>query len=462
MKFEPHEYQKFAIRNLIGKKRIALFLDMGLGKTACTLTAINELIYNNLEINKVLVISPLKVARLTWQEEIEKWDHLHHLRLSRVVGTEKQRIKALNTNADIYIINRENTQWLLDFMREERAGRWPFQMMVIDESSSFKNRASQRFKAAKVMTQITPRLVELTGTPAPNGLMDLWAQIFLLDQGARLGRTITQYRDTFFLPDKRNRTQIWSYKLKKGAEQEIYRRIKDIAVSMKAEDHIRLPERVNSIIHIDMPEKIRRIYEEMENEFLISIEEETVVATSAGVVMNKLLQMANGAVYTSESPNWVLIHDLKLKALEEIMEANEGKSVMVFYQYQHDLARLQEYFKARKPRILQNDQDKRDWDEGRIEMLLAHPASMGHGLNLQAGGHIIVWFGLTWNLEQYQQANARLYRQGQKESVIINHICMSRTADDIVMNRLTAKSIVQDDLINAVKAKIKEAKEKHK
>lgn len=335
-------------------------------------------------------------------------------------------------------------------------------MMVIDESSSFKNRASKRFKAAKVMTQITPRLVELTGTPAPNGLMDLWAQIFLLDQGARLGRTITQYRDTFFLPDKRNRTQIWSYKLKKGAEQEIYRRIKDIAVSMKAEDHIRLPERVNNIIHIDMPEKVRRIYEEMENEFLISIDEETVVATSAGVVMNKLLQMANGAVYTSESPNWVLIHDLKLQALEEIMEANEGKSVMVFYQYQHDLARLQEYFKVRKPRILQNDQDKRDWDEGRIEMLLAHPASMGHGLNLQAGGHIIVWFGLTWNLEQYQQANARLYRQGQKESVIIHHICMSRTADDIVMNRLTAKSIVQDDLINAVKAKIKEAKEKHK
>lgn len=460
MKFIPHEYQKFAVRNIIAKKRIALFLDMGLGKTACTLTAINELMNNYLTVNKVLVIAPLKVARLTWQEEIDKWDHLHHLRISRVVGTEKQRIKALDKNADIYIINRENTVWLLEYMKAERAGRWPFQMMVIDESSSFKNRQAKRFKAAKVMTQITPRLVELTGTPAPNGLMDLWSQIYLLDQGERLGKTITQYRDAFFLPDKRNKTQVWSYKLKKGAEREIYRRIKDIAVSMKAEDYLVLPERVDNIIHIDMPEKIRKVYEEMENDYLITLDEETVVATSAGVVMNKLLQMANGAVYTTENPKWILIHNLKLQALEEIMEANEGKPVMVFYQYQHDLERLQEYFKHLKPRILKTDQDKRDWDEGKIGMLLAHPASMGHGLNLQAGGHIIVWFGLTWNLEQYQQANARLYRQGQKESVIINHICMSRTADDTVMMRLTAKRLTQDDLINAVKAKIKAAKEK--
>ncbi len=459
MKFEPHEYQKFAIRNLIGKNRLALFLDMGLGKTVCTLTAINELMYNRLEINKVLVIAPLKVARLTWQEEIDKWDHLHHLRISRVVGTDAQRRRALERNADIYIINRENTVWLLEYMKEERAGRWPFQMLVIDESSSFKNRNSKRFKAARSMAQVTPRLVELTGTPAPNGLMDLWSQIYLIDLGERLGRTITAYRDTFFLPDKRNKTQIWSYKLKKGAEKEIYRRIRDVAVSMKAEDHIKLPERVDNIIHIDMPEKIRRIYEEMENEYLISLDEETVVATSAGVVMNKLLQMANGAVYTTENPKWVLIHDLKLKVLEEIMEANEDKPIMVFYQYQHDLERLQDYFKHFEPIVLKTDQDKRDWDEGKIRMLLAHPASMGHGLNLQAGGHIIVWFGLTWNLEQYQQANARLYRQGQKESVIIHHICVSRTADDIVMERLTAKRIVQDDLIEAVKAKIKKAKE---
>lgn len=462
MKFEPHEYQKFAIRNLIHKNRLALFLDMGLGKTACTLTAINELINNYLVVNKVLVIAPLKVARLTWQEEIDKWDHLHNLRISRVVGTTQQRIKALNRNADIYIINRENTVWLLEFIKSERVGRWPFQMMVIDESSSFKNRNSKRFKAARVMTQITPRLVELTGTPAPNGLMDLWSQIYLLDQGERLGKTITQYRDTFFLPDKRNKTQIWSYKLKKGAENEIYRRIKDIAVSMKADEYLTLPERVDNIIHIDMPEKIRRIYEEMENDYLITLDEETVVATSAGVVMNKLLQMANGAVYTTENPRWVLIHDLKLKALEEIMEAEEGKSVMVFYQYQHDLERLQEYFHHLNPRVLKTDQDKKDWDEGKIQMLLAHPASMGHGLNLQAGGHIIVWFGLTWNLEQYQQANARLYRQGQKESVIIHHICISRTADDIVMQRLSQKRIVQDDLIKAVRAKIRKAKEESK
>lgn len=414
---------------------------------------------DTMEVNKVLVISPLKVARLTWEEEIEKWDSLKHLRLSKVVGSERQRIKALDTNADIYIVNRENTQWLLKFYQEERMGKWPFQMMVIDESSSFKNRASQRFKSARAMAASTKRVVLLTGTPAPNGLMDLWSQIFLLDQGERLGRTLTAYRETYFIPDKRSKNVIFSYRLRNGAEKLIYKRISDIAISMKAEDYLKLPDRIENAIRIDMPEAIRKAYEEMERDYLITLDEETIVAASAGAVMNKLLQMANGAVYTGEEKEWVRFHDLKLEALKELIDENEGKPIMVFYQYQHDLERLKEYFKEMNPRELKTDEDKKDWDKGNIKLLLAHPASMGHGLNLQAGGNIIVWFGLTWNLEQYLQANARLYRQGQTKPVFINHLVMRGTADESVMMRLTAKKVTQDELINAVKAKIRKAKE---
>lgn len=455
MKFIPHQYQEYVIKTLIEKKKLAIFMDMGLGKTSCTLSAIDYLMNDTLEINKVLVISPLKVAKLTWEEEIEKWDELSHLRLSKAVGSKDQRIKALNTPADIYIINRENTEWMMNYYREEK--RWPFQMIVIDESSSFKNRASHRFKAAKVLCQITPRVVELTGTPTPNGLMDLWSQIYLLDQGKRLGQTLTAYRNAFFDPDKRNRTVIFSYKPKHGAKGEIYKRIKDIAVSMRAEDYLNMPERIENSITIEMPERVKAVYQEMETEYLVTLDEETIVATSAGVVCNKLLQMANGAVYTSEG-NWVEIHDLKIQALREIMEAEEGKPVMVFYQYRHDLERLQRAFKDLNPRMLKTDQDKKDWDQGKIQMLLAHPASMGHGLNLQAGGNIIVWFGLTWNLEQYEQANARLYRQGQKNAVIINHLIVKGTEDEDALLRLAGKKATQDELIEAVKAKIKEAK----
>jgi len=458
MEFKPHDYQQYVIKAITKKPRLAVFMDMGLGKTSCTLSAIDILMNDELKINKVLVISPLKVARLTWEEEISKWDSLKHLRLSRAVGSEKQRIKALDTAADIYIINRENTEWLLNFYKEVRK-RWPFQMLVIDESSSFKNRAARRFKAARVMAQITDRIVLLTGTPAPNGLMDLWSQIYLLDHGARLGQTLTTYRDAFFLPDKRSRTVVFSYKLKKNAEKEIYRRISDIAISMKAEDYLKMPDKIESVTKIDMPPQIKKIYDEMERDFLITLDENTIVAASAGVVMNKLLQLANGACYTGVEKEWASFHDLKLRALAEIMEANEGKPVMVFYQYQHDLERLKEYFKYLEPRELKEDQDKKDWDNGEIKMLLAHPASMGHGLNLQAGGNIIVWFGLTWNLEQYLQANARLYRQGQTKPVYINHLVMTHTADETVMLRLSAKKVTQDDLINAVKAKIRKAKE---
>lgn len=330
-------------------------------------------------------------------------------------------------------------------------------MLVIDESSSFKNRASQRFKAAKIMAYVTPRVVELSGTPVPNGLMDLWAQIYLLDQGKRLGKTITAYRDTYFVPDKRSHTTIFSWKPRTFGEELIYDKIKDISLSMKAVDHIKMPERVDNIIKLTMPPAVRKLYDQMERDYLITIEEETIVAGSAGVVSNKLLQMANGAVYT-ENHDWILIHNLKLQALEEILEANEGKPVMVLYNFNHDRERLLEYLKDRNPVILTTDEDKKRWDRKEIPLLLAHPASMGHGLNLQAGGNIIVWFGLTNNLEHYLQANARLYRQGQTETVVINHLVVERTEDENAMRRLALKKTTQDDLIAAVKAKIRAAK----
>lgn len=455
MKFKPHEYQKYVIQQIIEKKRLAVFLEMGLGKTVSTLCAIDYLMNDTLEINKVLIIAPLKVAKLTWEEEIQKYDELNHLRLSKIVGSAKARIKAINTPSDIYIVNRENTKWLIDYFQAEK--RWPYQMLVIDESSSFKNRASQRFKAAKIMAYVTPRVVELSGTPVPNGLMDLWAQIYLLDQGKRLGATITAYRETYFVPDKRNRQTIFSWRPRTFGEELIFEKIKDISLSMKAVDHIEMPERVDNIIKLTMPPAIRKLYEQMEHEYLITIDEETIMAGSAGVVCNKLLQMANGAVY-KENHEWILIHNLKLQALEEILEANEGKPVMVLYNFNHDRDRLLEYFKDRNPVILASDEDKRKWDKKEIPLLLAHPASMGHGLNLQAGGNIIVWFGLTNNLEYYLQANARLYRQGQTETVIINHLVVEGTEDINTMRRLATKKTTQDELIAAVKAKVRAAK----
>lgn len=456
MKFIPHDYQKYVIEQILAKPKIAVFLEMGLGKTICTLSAIDYLMNDTLEINKVLVIAPLKVAKLTWEEEIQNFDEVGHLRISKIVGSASKRIAAINTPSDIYIINRENTAWLLNYFRAEK--RWPYQMLVIDESSSFKNRASQRFKAAKVMAGVTPRIVELSGTPAPNGLMDLWSQIYLLDQGQRLGRTITSYRETYFEPDKRNRTVIFSYKPKPFGEETIYARIKDISMSMKAVDHIKMPERVDNVIRLVMPPAIKKLYDQMERDYLITLDEETIVARSAGVVTQKLLQMANGAVY-NENHEYIRIHDLKLQALEEIVEENEGKPIMVLYNFNHDRDRLLEYFADRNPVILTTDEDKKKWDRREIGMLLAHPASMGHGLNLQAGGNIIVWFGLTYNLEQYLQANARLYRQGQKETVIIHHLVVETTEDENAMRRLAMKKATQDELIKAVKAKIKRAKE---
>lgn len=458
MKFIPHEYQTYTIDQIKNKPKIALVLDMGLGKTVCTLTALNDLMYDGFEINKVLVIAPLRVADMTWPDEVEKWDHLKNLRISKIIGTAKQRLEALERRADIYIINRENTKWLIDYYLS-KTKKWPFDAIVIDESSSFKNHQSQRFKALKKAAAVTRRVIELTGTPAPNSLMDLWAQIYLLDQGERLETSITRFRNKYFNPDKRNQVVVFSYKPKPGAEKEIYNQISDIAVSLKAEDHIKMPERIDNFIKLKMPKNIRAIYEEMETEYLVSIDEDQITATSAGVVSNKLLQMANGAAY-DEDRKVIHIHDLKLDALEEIIEENDKKPIMVLYNYQHDRARLVERFGKLNPRELETKKDLDDWNAGSIQLLLAHPASMGHGLNLQAGGNIIVWFGLTYSLENYLQANARLYRQGQKETVIINHLITEDTEDENAINRLTQKRMNQDELIEAVKAKIRKAKER--
>jgi SNF2 family DNA or RNA helicase len=456
MRFKPHDYQVYTIEQIKKKPKIALILDMGLGKTVCTLTAINDLMYDSFDIGKVLVIAPLRVADMTWPDEVEKWDHLKYLRISKVIGSAAKRVEALEKRADIYIINRENTKWLIDYYLS-KTKKWPFDTIVIDESSSFKNHQSQRFKALKKAAAVSKRVIELTGTPAPNSLMDLWSQIYLLDQGERLGQSITKYRNMYFYPDKRNQVVVFSYKPKPGAEKEIYKQIGDIAVSLKASDHIKMPDRIDNFIKLKMSKRIRAIYEEMERNYLVSIDEEMITATSAGVVSNKLLQMANGAAY-DEDRKVIHIHDLKLEALEEIIEENDKKPILVLYNYQHDHQRLIQRFEKLKPRELETKKDLDDWNNGSIQILLAHPASMGHGLNLQAGGNIIVWFGLTYSLESYLQANARLYRQGQKETVIINHLITEDTEDENAIQRLTQKRMNQDELIEAVKAKIRKAK----
>lgn len=452
MKYKPHDYQNYTTERMLDTKKIIAILDMGLGKTVCTLTAINELMFDRFECSKVLVIAPLRVARKTWTDEIEKFDHLRHLKASKILGTEAERIRGLKADADIYLINRENVVWLVEYCIKQK--KWPFDTLIIDESSSFKSNQSKRFKALRKVAAITDRVIELTGTPSPNGLMDLWSQIYLLDQGERLGKTITSYRDRYFKPGRRNRTVVYEYVPKKGAEEAIYKAIGDIAISLKAADYLKLPDRIDNVIKLQLPTIAREQYDELERECILELDSQAVVtAGSQAVVTNKLLQMANGAVY-SETKSATTIHDVKLDALEEIIEENQGKPIMVFYNYQHDYSRLMARLSKYNPRTLDTDDDQDDWNAGKIQVLLAHPASMGHGLNLQAGGNIIVWFGLTWSLELYQQANARLYRQGQQQAVIIHHLVAEDTVDEDVLRALKAKSVNQDDLIAAVKARI--------
>ncbi|MBC8587470.1 DEAD/DEAH box helicase [Paratissierella segnis] len=450
MKYKPYDYQEYATQWILDKEKAGLLLDMGMGKSVITLTAIDELMFNYFEVSKVLVIAPLRVAESTWDEEAAKWDHLKHLKISKVLGTEKERINALYTKADIYIINRENVKWLVDKCGKD----WPFDMVVIDELSSFKSHRAQRFKALRKVRPFMKRVVGLTGTPAPNGLIDLWSQIYLLDGGERLGKTITGYREKYFLPDKRNQHIVFTYKLKEDAEEAIYEKLSDICVSMKAEDYLKLPERINNIIPIYLPKKAKDKYDQLERDLLLPLKDSDIVANTAGVLANKLLQMSNGAVY-DEDGDVREIHNAKLKALEDTIEAANGKPVLIFYSYKHDLDRIRKHLKRDDLTVLDTSEDIKNWNEGKIPIMLAHPASAGHGLNLQAGGNIIIWFGLTWSLELYSQANARLYRQGQKQNVIIHHLVSKGTMDEDVMKALEGKEVGQEALLNAVKARVR-------
>ena len=447
MKFVPHEYQKYATKFIEENDISALLLDMGLGKSVITLTAIRNLIIRG-EVGRVLVIAPLRVAKSTWPDEIAKWDHLHDLTYSVAVGTEKERLEALRKNVEIVIINRENVDWLVN----KSGYRFNFDMIVIDELSSFKSYSAKRFKALLKVRPYVERIVGLTGTPSSNGLMDLWAEYRLLDFGERLGRYITRFRLKYFEPDKRSATVIFSYKLLPGAEDEIYNAISDITISMKAKDYLKMPDLIINEVTVDLDRNERNTYETLRKEMVVQIsEQEEIDAVNAASLSGKLLQMANGAVY-DEDKRVLRIHDKKLDALEDLIEAANGKPVLIAYWFKHDLERIKERFNVRE---ILTDQDIKDWNNGKINVAVIHPASAGHGLNLQSGGSTMIWFGLTWSLELYEQANARLYRQGQKETVVIHHIITKGTIDEDVMQALRRKEKMQSALIDAVKARLK-------
>ena len=454
MEFRPHEYQRFAIHKLLEMPEAGLFLDMGLGKTVTTLTAIEELLYDRFLISRVLVIAPKRVSEETWTTEAGKWDHLRHLKISRVLGTQAKRREALAVEADIYVINRENVVWLT----KECDRRWPFDMIVVDELSSFKSNQAQRFKALKKVRPLARRFVGLTGTPSPNGLLDLWPQMYLIDRGERLGKTVTGYRSRYFYPGKTDGHVVYSYEPKPGAEKAIREKIADICISMKAEDYLEMPAFTVNDIPVRLSHDEMGLYRKLEREKLLEMDGEQVSALTAATVYNKLLQMANGGVYTDDGQA-VELHRKKLEALGEILEAACGQPVLVFYNYCQDYNRIRETFEAYHPRTLKGPKDIRAWNEGKIPLLLAQPASMGHGLNLQAGGHILVWYGLTWSLELYQQANARLYRQGQKQGVVIHRLVAVGTVDEEVVRRLEKKDETQAGLLEALKARIQAAKE---
>ena len=443
MKFVPHDYQKYAIDYIKTHPVTALFLDMGLGKTVTTLTAIRDLMYDSFEIKHVLVVAPLRVARDTWPEEIRKWDHLKELTCSVVVGNVAERRRALQKEADIYIVNRENLAWLY------QNSRLDFDMVVLDELSSFKNAQSKRFKAMKAMRPKVKRIVGLTGTPSGNGLMDLWAEFRLLDMGERLGKYISQYRNLYFTPDKRNGMVVFSYKPLPGAEAVIYHQIADITVSMKAADYLKMPELVSVAKEVTLSEKERKRYDELKKSLVLELPGGEVTAANAASLTLKLSQLANGAIYT-DNKDVVAIHDRKLDALEDLVESANGKPVLVAYWFKHDKERIQQRMEALE---LKEPQDFADWNAGKIPVALIHPASAGHGLNLQQGGSILIWFGLTWSLELYQQTNARLWRQGQQScTVIIQHIVAKGTIDERILKVLEHKDGTQAALIEAVKA----------
>lgn len=455
--FIPHNYQQYCIQRIIDDPAIGLFLDMGLGKTAITLSAVKRLKYEMWAVRKVLVIAPKKVAESTWTREAAEWSEFAALRFSLVLGSAAERLAALEAPADIYLINRENTQWLV-----EHYGRdWPFDMVVIDESSSFKNHQAKRFKALKLVRSRISRMVLLTGTPNPRSLLDLWAQLYLLDCGQRLGKTITAYRDAYFVPDKRNRTTIFSYAAKAGAADEIYNRIGDICISMKSEDYLELPDLIYENIPVKLDPPAQRAYDRLERDTLLRIDDDTTItAGSAAVLRGKLLQLCNGACY-DEDGNIINVHDCKIEALLETVEQLNGQHAIICYNFRHDLDRLREALKATRLRVAvyEGKEQEAAWNAGDIDLLLVQPASCGYGLNLQKGGHHVIWFGLNDSLELYQQTNKRLHRQGQPYPVIIHHLIVQGGTDEDVIAALSGKADVQDSLLEALKVRIQRVKE---
>ena len=459
MIFKPHGYQQHCIDKIIDIKKLGLFLDMGLGKTIITLTAVKDLKYNRFQVRRVLIIAPKKVAEGTWTKEKDKWDHTKMLRVSPVLGSVTKRIRALNTPADIYIINRENVVWLVDYYRNT----WPFDMVVVDESSSFKSHKAKRFKSLASVGGHIERLVELTGTPSPNGLDDLWSQVFLLDGGDRLGKKYGQFRERYFDPGRRGSDGVvYDYKAKPGSEQSILQHISDICISMKSEDYLQLPDVTYHQIPVELDPKSAKAYYDLEKKMVLELpeEQEEISVTSAAALSNKLLQLANGALY-DEDRNVHEIHSCKIEAFMELIESLQGKPALVFYNYQHDKARLLKALSKTGLRVreLKTTQDEDDWNSREIDILLTHPASSAYGLNLQQGGNHVIWFGLTWNYELYTQANKRLHRQGQQEKVIIHHLVCSGTRDEDVMQALERKDDVQNWVMQSLKARIQKYKE---
>lgn len=444
MKYSPHEYQEYAKRFIIEHPEAAIFLDCGMGKTVITLTAIQELINDYFDVKRVLVIAPLRVGLTSWPAEIAKWDHLKNLRYSVAIGSTAKRIAALNDKtAQIVIINRENVDWLIKY------NRFDFDMVVIDELSSFKSHKSKRFKALMSKRPLVKRIVGLTGTPSSNGLMDLWAEFKLLDMGKRLGRFIGNYREWYFRPDKMNGPIVYSYKPLPFAEKEIYEKISDITISMSALDHLKMPELIVNEVEVEMNPHEQGKYDGLKQEMMMEIPDGVITAANAASLTNKLSQMANGRIY-DEDKNIIHIHDRKLDALEDIIESANGQPVLVAYWFKHDLDAIKERFKVRE---IKTSADIVDWNDKKIPVAVIHPASAGHGLNLQSGGNILVWYGLTWSLELYQQTNARLWRQGQTSgTVVIQHIVCKDTVDGNILKALKAKNTTQSALIEAVKA----------
>lgn len=459
MIFKPHAYQQHCIERILKVKKLGLFLDMGLGKTVTTLTAVKELKYNRFQVRRVLIVAPKKVAEGTWTREAAKWDHTKMLRASPVLGSLAKRIRALNTPADLYVVNRENVAWLVDYYRNA----WPFDMVVVDESSSFKNHGAKRFKALASVGGRIDRLVELTGTPSPNGLADLWAQVFLLDGGERLGKRYAQFRERYFQPDKRGADgAVYSYEAKPGTEQGILERISDICVSMKAEDYLELPDITYHEIPVELDAKAAKAYRELEREMVMALPDdgEEISVASAAALSNKLLQLANGAVY-DEDHVYHEVHGCKVEAFMELVESLGGRPALVFYNFRHDRDRLLGSLERTGLRVreLKTPRDEDAWNGGEIDVLLAHPASAAYGLNLQRGGNHVIWFGLTWNYELYTQANKRLHRQGQAEKVIIHHLICNGTRDEDVMQALARKGDAQNWVMESLKARIRRIKD---